>query len=256
MLAARIYPDTKMRFFTKFFHLAFASIALLWACGMPLAHAEDAPYLRLDTALVEGDDENQFEFATRYSGSNGDSISKASLGYSFNPLLSVEVQLGHTEYRNGDDREAEVELSTRYVLVDHNRDDWGLALKAAYQQQSSGNASFKEEGPALNVVFTKPFGEKTGNLHLNLGASRQNSKVNTSATWGIGVDVPLAQRAMLFAEFSGRDTTDQVIHGGMRWWLKYGKIALDTSMSNTMTFGNSGSATERYHIGLVFFDLR
>jgi hypothetical protein len=61
---------------------------------------------------------------------------------------------------------------------------------------------------------------------------------------------------MLFAEFSGRDTTDQVTHAGMRWWLKYGKIALDTSIPNTQTFGDEGTATQRFHIGLVFFDLR
>ena len=256
MRATRIYKATKMRFFTKFFRLAFASIALLWACGMPLAHAEDAPYLRLDTALVEGDDENQFEFATRYSNSNDDNSTQASLGYSFNPLLSVEAQLGWTNYSNGTGGETEAQVSARYVLVDHNRDDWGLALIGSNQWQKTGENSMQDEGPAINLAFTKPFGEKSGNLHLNLGASRKNSTADTCATWGLGVDVPVTQRLMLFAEFSGRDTTDQVTHGGIRWWLKYGKIALDTSISNTRTLGDEGTATQRFHIGLVFFDLR
>ena len=245
-----------MRFFNKVAHMAFASIALLWACGMSLAHAEDSPYLRLDTALVEGDDEHQFEFATRYSNSNNDNTTQASLGYSFNPLFSVEAQLGWTNYSNGNDGETEAQVSARYVLVDHNRDDWGLALIGSNQWQKSGNNSMQDEGPAFNLAFTQPFGEKSGNLHLNLGASRKNSTADTCATWGLGVDVPVTQRLMLFAEFSGRDTTDQVTHGGMRWWLKYGKIALDTSVSNTRTLGDEGAATQRFHVGLVFFDLR
>lgn len=230
--------------------------ALLWACAVSLVYAEDSPYLRLDTALVEGDDENQFEFASRYSKSSDDDNTQASLGYSFNPLFSVEGQLGWTNYRNGDDRETEAQLSARYVLVDHNRDDWGLALIGSYQWQKIGDAAMQDEGPAFNLAFTKPFGEKTGNLHLNLGASRQNSTGDTCATWGVGVDVPLAQKAMVFAEFAGRDTTDQVTHGGLRWWLKYGKIALDISMSSTKTLGDMGATTERFHAGLVFFDLR
>ncbi len=245
-----------MRLSAQFFYGVCASIVVLNAIVIPLAHAEDSPYLRLDTALVEGDDENQFEFATRYSNSNNDDNTQASLGYSFNPLLSVEAQLGWTHYSNGDDRETEAQVGARYVLVDHNRDDWGLALIGSYQWQKTGDASMLDEGPAVNLALTKPFGEKTGNLHLNLGASRQNSTGDTCATWGLGVDVPLTQKAMVFAEFGGRDTTGQVTHAGMRWWLKYGKIALDTSLSNTKTFGDSATDTQRYHIGLVFFDLR
>lgn len=245
-----------MRFNAKSACRVFGAIALFWAFYAPLARAEDSPYLRLDTALVEGDDENQFEFATRYSQSGDDANTQASLGYSFNPWFSLETQLGWTHYSNGDERETEAQLSARYVLVDHNRDDWGLALIGSYQWQKTGDAGMVDEGPAFTAAFTKPFGEKTGNLHLNLGASRQNSSGNTCATWGIGVDVPLAHRAMLFAEYGGRDTTDQVTHGGLRWWLKYGKIALDTSMSSTKTFGETSTTTERWHIGLVFFDLR
>jgi len=233
-----------------------AAIAVLGACCAPAAHAEDSPYLRLDTALVEGDDEQQFEFATRYSTSNDDNNTQASLGYSVNPWLSVEAQLGWTHYNNGNDGESEAQVSVRYVLVDHNRDDWGLALIGSNQWQKTGDASMQDEGPAINLAFTKPFGEKTGNLHLNLGASRQNSTADTCATWGLGIDVNFGQRAMLFAEFSGRDLSDQVTHGGMRWWLKYGKIALDTSLSNTQKFGDEGSSTQRFHVGLVFFDLR
>jgi len=245
-----------MRFPQQFFYFVFSCFALSWACCVLPAHAEDSPYLRLDTALVEGDDENQFEFATRYSQSNDDNNTQASLGYSFNPWFSLETQLGWTNYGNGDDRETEAQLSARYVLVDHNRDDWGLALVGSYQWQKAGDANMQDEGPALNVAFTKPFGEKTGNLHLNLGASRQNSTGDTCATWGVGVDLPLSQKAMLFAEVSGRDTSDQLTHAGARWWVKYGKIALDTSVSNTKTFGDTGSDTQRFHVGLVFFDLR
>jgi hypothetical protein len=237
--------------------------ALCTCCTLltPAAWANDGPYLRLDTALVEDDDERSFEVNSRLSQTKSQRELGVQLEYNFAPTLSAEVELGWSRERGGPERERELELSLRHVWIDPNRQGWGLGGRFSLGWDKSTEAdrpAWAWAGPTAVAVFTLPLrnpqGELNANLHANLGLSRNASAANTRAVWALGADAPVTRKVSLFAEAAGRATEDRVLHSGVRWWLQREKVALDVSVSRTETLA-TGDAARGIHIGLNLFDL-
>jgi len=97
-------------------------------------------------------------------------------------------------------------------------------------------------------------GELNANLHANIGLSRSVSADNTRAVWALGADAPVTRKVSLFAEAAGRSADNRLLHGGVRWWLKHDKVALNVSVSRTQTLV-TGDTVRGVHIGLSLFDL-
>ncbi|MGH6625562.1 MAG: hypothetical protein ACRECD_03285 [Burkholderiaceae bacterium] len=197
------------------------------------ALAEDRHFLRLDTALVEDDDDRSFEVSTRLSQTRDERALQASVEYNFSPTLAAELQMGRANERGGPGRKHELELGMRHVLIDHNREGWGLAYRLSLGWEKLKIHSWAFEGPTAVAAFVWPLTGMRGNLHANLGLSRENSAGNTRVVWGVGVDAPVARSLVLFGELGGRVTEDRLTHGGNRWWVKREKVAFDVSLSRT-----------------------
>lgn len=231
----------------------------LW-CGLAAgmlsgpALADVNPFLRMGTALVEDDDERNFEMSARHSQTRAKRSLEAKIEYNFSPTLEVELQMGWAKERGESGRERELELEMRHVLIDHNRGDWGLALQLSLAWEKSAPRSWAYEGPAALAAFVWPLADQRANLHANLGVSRKNSSDNTRALWGLGADWKVARPLVLFGELGGRATEDRLVHGGARWWLRRDKIAFDASLSRTHKQA-SGELVRGVHVGLSFYDL-
>lgn len=232
--------------------LAQALLAASLMAGPVLA--DELPFLRLDTALVEDDDERNFEFAARLSQTRAERRLDAGVEYNFSPWLAAELQLGWTKERGEPGRERELELGLRHVLVDHHREDWGLALRLSLGWEKSAPGPWAFEGPAAVAAFVWPLAEQRVNLHANLGVSRRQSAGNTRGVWGLGADMPVARSLLLFGELGGRAGEDRLVHGGLRWWLRRDKLAFDASLSRTRELA-TGEARRGVHFGLSFYDL-
>jgi hypothetical protein len=231
--------------------------AALACCGVPgvtgVARAQDAPFLRLHTAVVEDDDERNFEMGLRLSRTREEREFEARLEYNFSPLFQAEVQLAWASERGEPGRERELQLELRHVLVDHRREDWGLAvrLSAGWAHRPGGTWGSKEQGAAL--AFTWPIAAQRVNLHANLGLGRIRDD-GTRKVWGLGADGALTRSVVLFGEMGSRVAVDRLVHGGVRWWLQREKVALDTSLSRTRERA-TGEAVRGVHVGLNFYDL-
>lgn len=232
--------------------LGCAGLAACLLAGPALADVN--PFLRLGTALVEDDDERNFEMTARLSQTRAERMLEAGVEYNFSPTLDAELQMGWANERGEAGRERDLELSLRHVLVDHNREGWGLALRLALGWEKSAPRSWTFEGPAAVAAFVWPLADKRGNLHANLGASRKRSAGNTRAVWGLGADLAVARSLMLFGELGGRATEDRLVHGGIRWWLRRDQLAFDVSLSRTRERA-TGEGVRGVHFGLSFYDL-
>ena len=233
--------------------LAHALLAVTLLAGHA-TRADDRPFLRLDTAKVEDDSDHTLEVSSLLSQTRAQQALQVRLEYNVNPLLAAEMELGQSRERAGPAREHDLELGVRQVLVDHHREGWGLAMRWALDWQRSAPGAWAFEGPVAVAIALLPLADRGTYLHANLGVSRSQSQDNTRAVWGLGADHVLTRQFTLFGELGGRVLQDRLLHGGVRWWLRHDKVALDVSASRTRTLA-TGEVAQGVHVGLNFFDL-
>jgi hypothetical protein len=220
----------------------------------------DAPFLRLETATVEHDDERNFELAMLASRSKAEQSRQFVVEYNIHPLLGVELELGSSRSRLEPEREREVELGLRYVLVDHNRDDWGLALKFSAEwereYEEEGRSPWKFSGPTVLAAFVLPLADNRVRLHANVGMThrRLEEENRRQRLWGLGVEAHLTPTLVAFAEHAVRRRQDRMDHAGLRWWVQREKVAVQWSASRTRDAA-SGERVSGVHVGITFSDL-
>lgn len=220
----------------------------------------DAPFLRLETATVEHDDERNFEVQLQAGRSRVESARDIKIEYNFTPLLSAEVELGSRRSRLEPEREREIELGMRYVLVDHNRDDWGLALKLSgeweREYEEEGRTPWRFTGPTALAAFVLPLAGNTVRLHANAGIAwrRHVEEHRKQALWGVGAEVQISPAWSVFAEHAVRRYEDRVHNAGLRWWVKREKVAVQWSASRTRDWF-TGERVSGVHVGITFSDL-
>jgi hypothetical protein len=218
----------------------------------------DQPFLRLETATVEHDDERNYEISTLFSR-NKESVSRQiQIEYNHSPFLSFEVELGTERSRIEPEREREIELGVRYVLVDHNRNDWGLALKGSVEweggRDEDGKVPTRRTGHTLLGAFVLPLADNRVRLHANLGWQHDRESRDNIRRTGLGMEAHLTPTVVAFAEHGRRRSVDELSHAGLRWWVKKEKFAVQLSSSRTRDL-QGGEALKGVHIGLSFSDL-
>jgi hypothetical protein len=233
---------------------------LLVVCSLhfaPCAHA-DMPFLRLETATVEHDDERNFEVSAQLSRTKDEAQRRVAVEYNISPLSSVEAELSFARARNAVERERELGLGYRYVLVDHNRDDWGLALKVAAEWEKStdqdGTGPWRYAGPTVLAAFILPLADNRIRLHANWGVHHKRATGERQQLWGAGVEADATPTLTAFAEWGAIRQEDRLQHAGLRWWIKRDKVAVQLSGSRTRDAA-SGETFKGVHVGMTFSDL-
>jgi hypothetical protein len=221
------------------------------------AHA-DQPFLQLETATVEHDDERNVEMGASWGRTRHAQTRQFVLEYNFSPLSSVELELGSTRARHENEREREIELGYRYVLVDHNRDDWGLALKASaeWEKESGedGKGPWRYAGPTVLAAWVLPLADNRVRLHANAGLRYKRDDRVSQRLWGLGAEAHLTPGVVAFAEWGVRRAQDRLQHAGLRWWVKRDKVAVQLSGSRTRDAA-SGETAQGVHVGVTLSDV-
>lgn len=224
---------------------------------VPLAHA-DMPFLRLETATVEHDDERNFEVSAQFSRTKDELQRRLTVEYNISPLSSVEAELSFARSRLDVEREREIGLGYRYVLIDHNRDDWGLALKVSAEWEKStdedGAGPWRYAGPTVLAAFILPLADNRVRLHANWGVHYKRATGERQQLWGAGVEADATPTLTAFAEWGAIRKEDRLQHAGLRWWIKRDKVAVQLSGSRTRDAA-SGETFKGVHVGMTFSDL-
>lgn len=211
----------------------FASVvvALAAAWGSGAAWADDRPFLRTTSAVVEDDDERVFEFTATHVVAKKQRSTSAQLGYSFSPTWSVEMEQGLQRDRIEGHTEREQGLGLRLSWVDPAREGWGLATRLSVERERESGEEWTRPQWRGVMAFSLPLAGKRAWLHANLGA-RYSPPVSGSqrwaGLWSLAAQMPLSRRTALFAEAAGAsDGLDRMVQFGVRQWLQREKVAID-----------------------------
>ena len=230
--------------------LLVASILAGAALATPALRADDRPFLRTATAVVEDDDERVFEFsATGLSHRHGDGLSLQG-GYSFSPTLSVEGELGLSRDRAEGSKGREAGLGVWQAWIDPAREGWGLAgkLSAEWDQASDEPRQRTLRGV---VAASLPLSGKQVWLHANAGVEQREGEGRVGI-WSLATQGELNRRWALFGEIASSSRRDELAQFGVRHWIKRDKIALDLAL------GRERVAQDRRGFvaaGLAFYDI-
>ena len=228
---------------------AWPALALALTLSTTNALAADRPYLVTNSAAAEEDEEQvgSVENWLRRVGTQR-SLTVAP-EYAFNPQDSLQLEL-----RRSVDREAgnghEIELEAKHLFNRIARDGWGVGIVAILDYGRPAGGAWQRNSAALSVPFTWQIGEGEGLLHLNLGIAKPRDE-RRIATGAIAAEREVAPRTTLFAEIA-RDADGRLVHGGVRYWIKRERLAVDVAWQRLRSDEARGSGLV---LGIAWYDL-
>jgi hypothetical protein len=221
------------------------------ALAAPSLRADDRPFLRTVTAVVEDDDERVFEFsATGLSHRHGDGLSLQG-GYSFSPTLSIEGELGLSRDRAEGSKGWEAGIGVWQAWIDPAREGWGLAGKLGAEWDRDAAGEPQQRTLRGVIAASLPLSSKQVWLHANAGVEQREGE-GRAGIWSLALQGELDRRWALFGEIASSSRRDELAQVGVRHWFKRGKLALD------LAIGLERIADDRRGFvaaGLAFYDL-
>lgn len=221
--------------------LLAAALLVPALCGglLQAARADDRPFLRTGTAIVEDDDERVFETSLTHVSGKKERSTQWQLGYSFSPTLSLELELGSARDKVNEISAREQGLGLRVAWIDPARQGWGMATKfSAERERESGEEQWNKPLYKAVMAFSLPLAEKTAWLHANVGMQYQNKESTErrwTSLWSLGAQKEISRRFEVFAELAGnQERSDQIAHAGVRHWFKRQKVALDLGLGRQL----------------------
>jgi hypothetical protein len=233
--------------------LAFvsASFAVLTAC--PSSWAGDRPFLDTNTAMVEDDDERTFEFSTWLVKLKQERALQAALEYNFSPTLSAEVELGWSKNKLLESKERSLELGLRKVWIDPARQGWGLGTNFSVGWARQDDTGWKAQSIRTVMAYSLPLLEKQVWLHANAGVERLQEERKTYGVASLALQGQVRKDITLFGEVARRPEKENLLQGGVRWWAKKDKVALDVSVGKLRP--QDDESRKFISLGLSLYDL-
>jgi hypothetical protein len=233
--------------------VAGITISILLLAAPPAANAADRPFLETDTAMVEDDDERTFEFSTWLVKLKQERAIQTALEYNFNPTLSAEVELGWAKNKEDGSRERSVELGLRKVWIDPARDGWGLGSNVNLGWSRNDEHGWKYGSLRAVMTYSLPLLENQIWLHANAGVLREQDERKTYGIWSLAAQARLRKDITLFTEYAHQAQKNQLLQGGVRWWAKKDKVALDFAVGKQKP--HDADRQNFVNVGLSFYDL-
>lgn len=237
-------------------HWCSALLAGLGFAMLPchMALAIDRPFLRLETATVDDDGDQGLEASWLTSQSKLSRSHQLDGQINLTPEWALEAQLGWSAERQGPDREKDLDLELRHVLIDHRREGWGLAVRGSLGWRRPDNNGWALEEKKLMAATLMPVWQERVFIHLNAGMAHTPSDAQTRPVWALGTESAARRSWGVFAEVAGHAAHERLLHAGLRWWIKKEKVALQWSRSVRHDLV-TGLTEPSLHVGLTLYDL-
>lgn len=227
--------------------LCMVSTLGIWSAN---GHASDRPYLATSTAVAEDDDDGVWSLESWYQHQRGASVLSASTEYAFNPTTSVQIEVARARDRQEQAAEQELEIEVKHLFRHIARDGWAWGWSASLQFSKTPEQAWRVSGLALSVPYSLSLWDSDGLLHLNAGAVKLvDEKLQWTAS--AAIERKLAKNTTLFAELA-RQGAQTMLHGGVRYWVKREKFALDVSLQRSVEASQTRNGVV---LGLSVFDL-
>ena len=229
---------------------AACAIAVLLAGVGPSAFAADRPYLLTNNAAAEEDDDGVWSFESFWQRTGSLSLFSVAPEYAFSPTTSVQFELSSERDRDDAGRTQELEIEFKHLFNHIARDGWGWGLVASLSFATDEGTGWRRSAWALRVPLSWQIGSSGVVLHANAGVARER---DGPRLWqrSLAAEREVARHLVAFVEL-GRVGETTLAHGGIRYWVRREKIAVDLSMLRQRSSGMRDSGAV---LGLAFYDL-
>ena len=216
-----------------------ALAAVVLAAAAWSAFANDRPYLATNTAAAEEDDEGVWSVETQAQRLGSTHAFVVAPEYAFSPTTSLQLEITRSPGAN------ETELEFKQLFNHIARDGWGWGAVASWQREEEGHRW------TLKLPYSLRLWNGDGLLHLNAGLTKpQDERRRWIASAALEREV--FKRGVLFGELARREE-GTLAHGGLRYWLRRDRLALDVSLQRVRS---DGETRYGFVIGLGWYDLR
>jgi hypothetical protein len=223
-------------------------LVLGWiACS---SHASDRPYSVISSAAAE-EDALGGEWALESWASRLGPVRTVFLApeYTFDPTTSVQLELAAARSRDDDGTASAAGLEFKHLFNHIARDGYGWGIVVSFDAAKQGAGVWRREQWGVRVPLTVSLWEGDGLLHLNAGFTR----LREQREWitAAGLEREVFKRTVLFGEIAHvGDST--LLHGGVRYWIKREKLAVDFSLQRLHIGGGNYNGGV---IGVSWYDL-
>ena len=224
-----------------------ASLPLLLVASV--AWSADRPYLVTNSGAAEEDEEQVWSVENWYRQAGPQRTLTVAPEYAFDPVNSLQVEFRRVVDRDiGNGHEIEVEYKHLFNRI--ARDGYGWGVVATLDMERPNGGPWQRAGVSLSLPLTIQFNEGASVVHLNAGVAKPRAQ-NRVWTGVIAGEHEVWRRTWLFAEIA-RDGDGRLLHGGVRYWIKREKLALDVAWQRLRSDELRGSGVV---LGLAWYDL-
>lgn len=214
-----------------------------------VAWSADRPYLVTNSGAAEEDEEQVWSVENWYRQAGPQRSLTVAPEYAFDPVNSLQVEFRRVvDHDIGNGHEIEVEYKHLFNRI--ARDGYGWGVVATLDMERPNGGPWQRAGVSLSLPLTIQFNEGASVVHLNAGVAkpREQHRVWTGVIAG---EHEVWRRTWLFAEIA-RDGDGRLLHGGVRYWIKREKLALDVAWQRLRSDELRGSGVV---LGLAWYDL-
>lgn len=225
---------------------ALVAAALLCPAG---ARSADRPYLTVASAAAEEDDDQVWSVETTLLSDRGQRGMGLAVEYAFDPLRSFQIEFARSRSRTDDPDATEVSGEFKWLFNHIARDGWGTGLVASLSTRRETGGDGAVRSWSLVAPLSIRMGDDGALVHLNVGRVVEGGERRRLRAFG--VEREIARRVTAFAEWSDLGG-ERLVHGGVRWWLRREKVALDLS---TFSRRDETGTVRGWVLGLGWHDL-
>ena len=201
--------------------------AVLMALLITALHAKagDRPFLATSSAAAEEDDDAVWSVESWVQRIGTVRTLSIAPEYAFDPTTSVQFEFSRSLDRSTREAVQSAEIELKHLFNHIARDGYGWGLVAAVAFDKAAGSGWRGGSVGLKLPFTWALWEGDGALHLNAGLSKAR-ETRRETLLSAAIERKVAKGTLLYAE-AAREGETTLLHGGLRWWLKKEKVALD-----------------------------
>ena len=214
------------------------------------AVAGDRPYLATHSATAEEDDDAVWSVESWAQQLGPVRMLSLAPEYAFDPTTSLQFEFSSARDRGTRESAQAADIEFKHLFNHIDRDGYGWGIAASLAAQKAQGSGWRRGGATVEMPFTLALWERDGALHLNAGLGKERD-ARRETLLSAAIEYKLARRTILFAEVA-REGDSTLQHGGVRWWLKKERFALDLAWQRVHAPGSKDGGVV---FGLGWYDL-
>jgi hypothetical protein len=220
------------------------------ALAAPLSRANDRPYQATWTAVADEDDVGVWSvesWATRLGSLRTVNVAPE---YAFQPTTTLQLEMARANDRSAGGWSTLAELEFKQLFNHIARDGYGWGVVLTLTTAKGSDSGWKRDEWSVKLPLSLSLWEGDGLLHLNASRGQEGDE---RPRWGVAMALEgeVWKRTRLFGEVA-HDGSTTFVHGGVRYWVKRERLAIDFSLQRERS---DGATRNGAIIGLGWYDL-